>query len=382
MHRINRISIKGFRRLRDVNLKMRPFIVMVGPNGVGKTSVLDALNLLSASASGKLKDTLNQFGGMSSILTKSESGRLTFEAEMSCENDVPLEYLLSLETLHVSYSICQENLLQYYNGKEKAPFKHFEVIKDKIKFFDNTKKRLSTATWSHDPSESVLSQVHKMFSKPEEFKRILSSLTQYHVLDVGPRAPVRLPQNMRPATLPGSNGEDLVSFLYYLRETDKERFEIIDDSLKAAFPGYEWMQFPPVAAGMLTLAWKEKFFHHPQYIHQLSEGTLRFLWLISLLLSPGLSTITMIDEPEVSLHPELLKLLVNTMREASARTQLIVATHSDRLVRFLDPSEVVVLEIGEDGYTELRWGDEMDLNDWLEEYSLDEALHMELGRWR
>jgi predicted ATPase len=111
-------------------------------------------------------------------------------------------------------------------------------------------------------------------------------------------------------------------------------------------------------------------------MHQLSEGTLRFLWLIALMQSPELSTITMIDEPEVSLHPELLSILADLMREASKKTQLIVATHSDRLIRFLKPEEVVVMDIDEDGYTTAKWADKMNLEEWLKEYSLDEVWRM------
>ncbi|MCP4699338.1 MAG: AAA family ATPase [Gammaproteobacteria bacterium] len=215
-----------------------------------------------------------------------------------------------------------------------------------------------------------------MFKQPENFRRILSYATQYHVLDVGKRAPVKLPQQMKPVDLPGVNGEDLVSFLYNLRESRHDRYEMIEDSLKSAFPGFESMNFPPAAAGMLSLTWKENHFKSPLYIHQLSEGTLRFLWLISLLQSPGLSTVTMIDEPEVSLHPELLSLLADLMREASARTQVIVATHSDRLVRFLEPNEVMVLDIDDDGHTTANWGDSLALDEWLEEYSLDDVWRM------
>ena len=107
-------------------------------------------------------------------------------------------------------------------------------------------------------------------------------------------------------------------------------------------------------------------------MHQLSEGTLRFLWLVTLLQSPGLTALTLIDEPEVSLHPELLSLLADLLREASRRTQIVVATHSDRLVRFLNPSEVLTMDIAEDGMTKLGWADQLDLEKWLEEYTLDE----------
>jgi predicted ATPase len=107
-------------------------------------------------------------------------------------------------------------------------------------------------------------------------------------------------------------------------------------------------------------------------MHQLSEGTLRFLWLATLLQSPGLTALTLLDEPEVSLHPELLSLLADLLREASGRTQLIVATHSDRLIRFLQPKEVVLMNSTDSGMSSLTWGDELDLGEWLKDYSLDE----------
>lgn len=215
-----------------------------------------------------------------------------------------------------------------------------------------------------------------MFEQPEEFRRTLSSVTQYHVLDVGPRAPVKLPQQMKPALLPGADGENLLPFLYNLRESSRDRYEAIEDTLRAAFPGFEGLSFPPAAAGMLSLTWREKQFRDPIYAHQLSEGILRFLWLVSLLQSPSSSTVTMIDEPEVSLHPELLGFLADLMREAARRTQVIVATHSDRLIRFLEPSEVVVMDIGEDGFALAQWADTMDIDKWLKEYSLDEVWRM------
>jgi predicted ATPase len=127
---------------------------------------------------------------------------------------------------------------------------------------------------------------------------------------------------------------------------------------------------------MLTMTWKDRNFKKPFFMQELSEGTLRFIWLVSLLQSPGLSTITMIDEPEVSLHPELLSLLADLMREAAKRTQLIVATHSDRFIRFLEPREVVVMDSDDDGDATTTWGDSLDLDEWLKDYSLDEVWRM------
>jgi predicted ATPase len=185
---------------------------------------------------------------------------------------------------------------------------------------------------------------------------------------------------LRPAALPGANGEDLVSCLFFLREADRTRFEAIEDTLRAAFPSFERLDFPPAAAGTLAMTWRDRDFAHPIYTHELSEGTLRFLWLATLLQSPGLTALTLIDEPEVSLHPELLSLLAGLLRGAAAagHGQLVVATHSDRLIRFLRPEEVVVMDADEGGATRAAWADSLDLDRWLAEYTLDEVWR--LGR--
>ena len=375
MYKMKKLQIKGFRRLHDIDLEMRPLMVMIGANGVGKTSVLDAFSLLSASAAGKLNSKLSGMGGITDILTINRAQEVSMSIDMGVPGHEPLKYDLHLVTKGASYTIPIETLSQSRTGYPE-PFMHIDSLYGDVKYYEIDEGKLLRPTWDHNPLETSLSQVPKMFRQPEELRSILSSASHYHVLDVGERAPVKLPQQMKPAELPGEDGEELVPFLYYLRESDVDRYEGIIDSLKLAFHGFEGLNFPPVAAGMLTMTWKEKCFKNPLYMNQLSEGTLRFLWLVSLLQSPGLSTITMIDEPEVSLHPEFLSLLAEFMRESSQRTQLIVATHSERLIRFLEPKEVVVMDIDEDGFATARWADSLDLEQWLKDYSLDEVWRM------
>jgi len=375
MYKIDRIKIRGFRRLLAVDLPVKPFMVLIGANGVGKTSLLDAFALLSASASGDMNRTLSQFGGISNLLTRGKSDELSFLVDMSVPGHQPLEYNLHLATKGSGYSISKEILSQRRSGHPQ-PFTHINSTDGDIRYFEIDAERLVRPEWEHNPLETSLAQVPKMFHQPEELRRILATATQYHSLDVGPRAPVKLPQPMKPATLPGADGEDLISYLYDLRESDRCRFDVILDTLRAAFPDLEELRFPPVAAGMLAMTWKDNKFDKPLYMNELSEGTLRFLWLVSLLQSPSLSTVTMIDEPEVSLHPELLIMLSELMREASKRTQLVVATHSDRFIRFLKPSEVVVMDIDDAGCTTATWADSLDLDQWLADYSLDEVWRM------
>ena len=369
--RFGELRIHGFRRLADVRLSLRPLSVMIGANGTGKTSVLDVLSLLACSAQAKLSSSISDLSGLANILTYDRAEELGLGITMEVPGREPLEYSLRLRPEGIAHAVREEVLTQK-KRPHPTPFLHINSHERDVKYYDPEKKKLLRPTWEHNPLETSLAQVPKMFQEPEDFRRRLASSTFYHVLNVDPRSPVRLPQSMRPAELPGRDGEDLVACLFYLRETERNRFEAIEDSLRAAFPRFERLDFPPVAAGTLALAWRERGFSKPLYMHQLSEGTLRFLWLTTLLQSPGLTALTLLDEPEVSLHPELLSLLADQLREASQRTQIIVATHSDTLIRFLEPKEVVVLDSTEDGMTNLTRADQLDLDEWLKDYSLDE----------
>lgn len=369
--RFGNLSIKGFRRLQDVQFPLRPLCVMIGANGTGKTSVLDVMSLLANSARGKLSASITDLSGLGSVLTYDRTDNLGLGISMTVPNHAPLEYSLRLKPQGLSYVIEEETLTQ--NRKpQPPPFRHIDSHGPDVKYFEADQRKLVRPNWEHNPLETSLAQVPKMFQEPEDFRNRLASSTFYHVLNVDPRSPVRLPQPMQPATLPGKNGEELVSCLFYLREAERDRFEAIEDSLRTAFPRFDRLDFPPVAAGTLALTWRETGFSKPLYMHQLSEGTLRFLWLATLLQSPGLTALTLLDEPEVSLHPELLSLLADLLREASSRTQLIVATHSDRLIRFLQPNEVLLMDATEDGMSSVTWADGLDLDEWLKEYALDE----------
>jgi predicted ATPase len=366
------LSIHGFRRLYDIKLPLRPLCVMIGANGTGKTSVLDVLSLLASSAQGRLSSSLTELSGLASVLTYDRSEDLRLGISMEVPNYEPLQYSLELKPQGIAYAIEQEKLSQRRMPGPSSPFLHIDSHGSTIKYYEVDQQKLVRPNWEHNPLETSLSQVPKLFREPEDFRTRLASSTFYHVLNVDPRSPVRLPQPMQPAALPGKNGEELVSCLFYLREAERNRFEAIEDSLRSAFPRFDRLDFPPVAAGTLALTWRERGSSKPFYMHQLSEGTLRFLWLATLLQSPGLTALTLLDEPEVSLHPELLSLLADLLREASTRTQVIVATHSDRLIRFLEPKEVVVMDSTDDGLTTLTWADQLDLTEWLKDYSLDE----------
>ena len=383
-----RLSIRNYRRLHHVDLELRPLNVLIGANGSGKTSILEVMELLAGSAQGKLHDTISADGGLNSLLTHNSSPEMKFQVFGLAQKELPMEYSLTLRTSGLGYEISRESLVQYiqmpnpqepysidddYAGVDpQAQIIHLLANGSDIRYRSSELSALELPTWDHHVGETGLAQVPKQFPSPENFRRTLASLTLYHALDVSPRAPVRLPQQMQPTDSPGRNGEDLCPYLYSLSQTHPNRYEALEDALKAAFPNFEALRFPPVATGTLSLAWKDRSFSKPFHPHQLSEGTLRFLWLASLLQSPQLPAVLIVDEPEVSLHPEMLRLLVDLLREASTRTQIIVATHSDRFVRFLEPEELVVCDTDGIGRTHLQRAEGLDIQQWLDKYSLDE----------
>lgn len=375
MNLFTRLKVSGFRRLRCVDIEMRPLAVLIGANGSGKTSILDALSLLAASASGELAKAINEFEGIGAILTLDRASKMEFRIDMDSPPLSPFAYSIILTPHQISYRIAEEILVSQKAVETPPPIKYIMSRQGDIRYYDQAQQPVRP-DWEISPLETALSQMPKSFTEPEEFRRSLSKVTYYHFLDVSSAAPIRRPQPLRPANLPGKNGEDLVSCLFYMRETDRDRFETIEATLRAAFPGFQRLEFPPVAAGTLALAWRDERFNTPLYLHQLSEGTLRFLWLATLLQSPGLTAFTLLDEPEVSLHPELLCLFADLLREASERTQVVVATHSDRLISFLKPEEVVVMDVDDNGMVSAKWADQMDLEEWLKEYTLEDLWHM------
>lgn len=386
MSTLNKIRIQGFRRLLDVELPLQPLNVLVGPNGCGKTTLLDVFRLLSASANGELAETLSEMGGVAQNLSNVAAPVEPLSRSMAFEVTLPgpesgFRYRLALSAQGQGFQISDETLrMQPLGSADETAL--LESYHGDVRVYVAGAGLQPPVPGLKSTNESALSRLTAhLVPHANEYEYVRSRLMSsapYHSLDVSSRAPIRLPQQTRDAHLPGANGEYLVACLMTLRELFPDNYAQLESTLRAGFPTFERLIYPSPAAGMLSLMWKESTSREPFYIHQLSEGTLRFLWLSALLHSPSLPPVTLIDEPEVSLHPELLSLLVDLMREASQRTQLVVATHSDRLIRFLKPEEVVTINMNEDGSVSMARADQLDLGQWLEEYTLDEVWR--LGR--
>ncbi|HUV95045.1 MAG TPA: AAA family ATPase [Anaerolineae bacterium] len=379
--RVNKLCVEGYRSLVDITLSLHPLNVMIGPNGSGKTSVLDIFQLLRDATQEKLSESLEKQGGLNAVLSKTPDGPdhlkvdLTIDAE-SERGQAPMYYRFQLTPRDVGYLIQLEELEWHYDPRAPQPFRYIDAHADDVRYFDlDLQKGFVRPSWDYDHTELALAQIPRMYAGPEALRNMLSRTRFFSFLDVTPRSVVRLPQPLAPTTSPGANGENLYSALYNLRATHNGVYERIEEVLRLGFPEFRGLEFPVVGAGQVALAWHQDDLTRPLYASELSEGTLRFLWLVTVLLSPQVSPITLIDEPEVSLHPELLKLLAELLQDASARGQLIVATHSADLVRWLQPDEVLVLD-KVDGRTHCTWAHSLDLSHWLREYTLGELWLM------
>lgn len=350
------LRVQGFRRLVDVKLELRPraLTVMIGANGCGKSSLLEAWHLLARSAEGKLRDEAKSLGDLHQLITKSGPGidsdqKLAFEVQL-VDRDDQYDYLVRV----IDPSAFEETLTKTTSGQQKKLLLG--------KYLNSATSRIQETKLFDSRNEAEV----------EPFQQRLASCELFRPIAM---ATVRDWQSSSPADSPGLHGETLLPYLQTVEARDPDRFEMIEDTLRAAFPQFERLGFKEVIPGRLAMSWKEAQFTDPIYMTQLSEGTLRFLWLTSLLLRRDLPAVMLIDEPELSLHPQLLLLLVDLMREASLRTQLIVATQSDQLVRFLTPEEVLVADV-EEGATRFTWGDDLDLDHWLKDFTLDQLWTM------
>jgi predicted ATPase len=372
--RLSRLVLGNFRILRSLDLPLRPLNVLIGANGCGKSSLLQSLQFLGYAYQGQIRQCLNGWGGLSSVVTQTESsGARLLEVKCELEDETfaePLTLELGLETQGAGYQVVQESLIP--TRDRGRPMLH------------RTATSLTEASRPEGPSYSTgMVQFREGSELLQSAHALAGSLVgdlQAHFTGMafcaGPDlSKVREPQSLDPlARNPGSDGGQLISCLYNLRVERQDVYERIEDALRVAFPGFTALDFPPTGLGKVTLLWREegkRSFH----ASQLSDGTLRFLYWAVILLGAAHPTLLLLDEPETCLHPELLMLLAGMLKEAAAcGHQVLVATHSDRLLRWLEPQDLVIFD-REDGDVRVRRGDDpaLNLKTWLTDYTLDEV---------
>jgi len=183
---------------------------------------------------------------------------------------------------------------------------------------------------------------------------------------------VRLPSVTRYETSLSLDGTNLVSFLHTLYLNDKSFRIQIDDAMQAAFGGdFVELNFAPAGDQLIQLRIRWKSLRHDVSAADLSDGTLRFLFLVAALANPSPPPLIVIEEPEIGLHPSMLPIVAEYAVDAASRTQVVFTTHSpDFLTAFRDTVPTTTVFSWEDGQTVLRVLKDEDLKYWLKEYTL------------
>lgn len=226
-----------------------------------------------------------------------------------------------------------------------------------------------------------------------ESQRSSASFTElqvYHFHDTSDTAYVRMPQDIARNRGLLSNGGNLAAFLYMLQETKPHHFQRILSLVHLAVPDLKKLILEPelLNPGKVQLRWRDS---NPDYEfgpHQLSDGSLRAIALITALLQPEewLPSVIFIDEPELGLHPAAIGIIASLVQEVSSKRQVVIATQSPRFLSHFSPDEVVVVQRAEDptGYGESTYQRlSMDgLSAWLEDYDLGELFEKNvMGGW-
>jgi predicted ATPase len=411
------IKIDGFRSFKKVELDLSPLSVLIGPNNGGKSNFLDLMSLMAEAGQGHLSDGIASRGGFRSVafgFSWSEDilVEFRFRAKRSMyglafpplygELGSDVRFKLGLNFQPMAPVVTLEEITEEPTPQQPQPIQVMKRSKDGCVFRPvdqdtgwGTQETKPPESEGHErktvplsilaralgakrlesESELAIFQVKDLYRYPTPYTLLkeFQEWTLYRDINVGPEAPVRLPALLRPTTRLSEDGANLSPVLHTIKERHRDSWEEILELLRTAYPGFRDITIPGEGGdGKVVLRWyEEPYAKDGVSVNLLSDGTLKFLCLIAILMTPAPPPLICIDEPELGLHPDWIKLVAEMMQSAAARTQLIVATHSPQIVAKLDPEQVIVTE-KENGETHLRRLESRDLEKWLKEFNLSD----------
>ncbi|WP_171818234.1 AAA family ATPase [Pyxidicoccus fallax] len=340
---ITRLEVAGYRSVRKLSLELGPVNVIVGPNGSGKTNLYRALYLLVAAAEGRLARTLADEGGTPSVLWAGPRDgkkpvRMTIGVEMG-----DLAYELSCGTVphyndplapepdpfRLDPEVKEEHLWAFSGGRKVVLMER----KDRTAFLrdaEGTRVTFPTELWSAESVMDQLAEPHR-FPRLSEVQRTLHAWRFYHHFRTDPDAAMRHPQVGVRTPVLSHDGSDLAAALLTVREIGDRR--ALEQGLEEAFPGSE-LEVRSLE-GRFSLYLHMPGLTRPMSAAELSDGTLRYLCLLAALLSPRPPPFLALNEPETSLHPDLLEPLGRLILRAAKHSQVWVTTHAEALARVM-----------------------------------------------
>jgi predicted ATPase len=377
-----------------VEIELRPLNILIGPNGSGKSNLIEVIRLLHYLPDKDPWTVILNTGGVDEWIWKGKKEKFSpssIYARISLaalpdrdlrKDSREYEYSVNLAKVHSAFYVSNESLrcASIINGDDDL---HSSFESNGTMGELHLRSALpsnSTNLSALNPERSVLSQLtsraiqesqvgthlHELFEVGEFFESLDFHQDWEFGADLASRDPIPAGQ---PAERLEEDASNLAQMLARYQSDYRPTFDRINELMKQFYEPLKSVEIHVVSTHLQIAIQEQGGFSVPAY--RLSDGTLRWLALLAILLNPAPAPITCIDEPELGLHPDIIPTLADLLRDASTRTQLILTTHSQALVECFsdDPESVCVCE-KVDGATRIRRLNKERLSSWLEDYSL------------
>jgi len=344
------ISIKGFKSIAEVRVDLRPINVVIGPNGSGKSNFIGAFAFLGAIREGRLVNTVRLAGGAD-----------------------PLLHFGNKVTQEIGFEVSFSNKNRYEISLQADAFDDLKVVREHALYFGPQNPEWLSYTLSPNGLEAGISRVKQGQLVAVYVRERLACWRVYHFHDTGLTSPMKRTADLNDNAFLREDAGNLAACLFRLQQLHPDAFALVSQSVQlvAPFFGSFLLRPDPLNEAKIRLEWRHKDSDAYFDVSSLSDGTLRFIALATLLLQPVelRPSVILIDEPELGLHPYAITVLAALIKQASVNTQVIVSTQSPLLLDNFEPEDVLVAERA-DGATTLRRLEDAPLQGWLEEYSL------------
>ena len=365
-----------------IDLELGPLNVLIGPNGSGKSNLIELFGLLQAAPT-NLSEPVRSGGGVSEWIWKGDvRTRAELEIEVSTESTLaafwnvdgsPIKHTISFGGgVLGQFSLNDEAIWVEHKSTGDRQFSYQHLGGKAILHSKDPVNPLQLDMVDVQMDESILSQRKDPVQYPELFYLGFAyrQISTYRNWQFGLDNEIRRAQRTDVFPRPVSQDyRNLCVFLGKLRQDPETKSKLID-RLKDAYD--ELTDFELNYEGGTV----QLYFHEGDRVisgHRLSDGSLRYLCLLAILLDPNPPAFIAIEEPEMGLHPDLMPRIVDLLLDASTRTQLVVTTHNDTIVDALNhrPESIVVCE-KHNGQSEFKRLDRAELVHWMEDYRLGE----------
>ena len=355
MNRLSRIALAGWKSIRDASIEFGPLTVLIGANGAGKSNLISFFKLLNEMIGERLQTFVGLAGGAGSVLHYGSKTTPAMAAEIEFEaNAGPNTYGMRLAHAAGDALIFTD---------------------ERIKFHRRGKSRPLDQSLGAGHRESLLNIVAQANQTVQSIRKFIPCWHVYQFHDTSATAKVRQNGYIGNDRFLFPDGGNLAALLFRYKQADPVVYGRIVQTIRQIAPFFDDFDLEPSRMNdkIILLNWREVGQEYSFGPHQLSDGTLRVMALVTLLLQPveELPAVIVIDEPELGLHPYAIDVLAALIEKASTHCQIIVATQSAVLVDQFDVAEVVVVECMADASTFRRLEPEK-LEEWLEDYSLGE----------